>query len=135
MQVLTYHVLVDIVRKELPSVARFPSHLSVDTVHHDHEQAATYWHTCVQHRRKALCCEQAVRFMMILRSKLHNYLGCVGECVHRRGHHRILIGAARSGHGGKVNARLPCSFIPANTTISPDRESRRVKVRDGTTPV
>ena len=76
-------VLVDVVRKVLSSVDKFPSQLSVDLVHHNHEQAATYWHTRVQHRRKALGCEQAVRFRMISRSKLHNYLNCVGECVHR----------------------------------------------------
>src|SRR5258708_37159077 len=51
-------VLVDVVRKEFPSVTCLPSCLSMDIIHHDHEQAAAYWHTRMQHRRKALVCEQ-----------------------------------------------------------------------------
>src|SRR5713226_10176430 len=94
-------VLVDVVWKELPSVACLPSRLSMDIVHHNHKHPAAHWHTRVQHRRKPLVCEQAMSFRMILWSKLHNH-GCVGECqcIHKRGHHHILIG--RSSHGGKV---------------------------------
>jgi hypothetical protein len=59
-------------RTEFSSVVCFPSQLSMDEVHHDDEQATAYWHTRIQNRRKALGCEKAVRFRMILRSKLHN---------------------------------------------------------------